>query len=72
MQKQKLSYFEEHADDNDRDKEEDELFEIPGCPEDPLMETHHQHGLPNTSLLLKNQLLTKPHQLKIKPSHLSN
>ena len=43
-------------DDNSYNKEE-ELFEVPGAPQHPLLQAHHQHGLTNTGLLLKNQLL---------------
>ena len=38
-------------------EEQNKLFEEPGSPEHPLLKTHHQHGLPNPSLLLQHQLL---------------
>ncbi len=51
------AYFGKYGHDEGRNEEKDELLQVPGAPQHPLTQTHHVHGLTNTSLLLKDQLL---------------
>ena len=49
-----LSYLQQYANDNDWKHEKEELLEVPSAPQYPLFQTHHQHSLTNTTLLLHN------------------
>lgn len=58
-----LADLEEDGRNEGRDEEEDELLDVPGTPEHPLTQAHHQHRLADAGLLLKNELLNG-HQRK--------
>ena len=51
--------FDKDCHDNDREEQKEQLLEVPGAPEYPLLQAHHQHSLTNTGLLLKDQLLQR-------------
>ena len=50
-------YLYHYGDDEDGNEKKCDLFEVPGAPEDPWLQAHHQHGLTNTNFFLEDQLL---------------
>ena len=49
--------LEENGVDKHPDEHEEELFDEPASPQYPVSQSHHQHGLPDTRILLNYQLL---------------
>ena len=52
-----MFHLEKDGVDDDPDGHEEELFDEPASPQHPQSQTHHQHGLSDTRLLLNHKLL---------------
>lgn len=52
-----VTYFQENGDNRHGDQEKEELFDVPGAPENPLIQSHHLHRFTHAGLLLYNQFL---------------